>query len=366
MVKFLDIGKTYRSQKAEFDAAYQRVMESGWYVMGAEVNAFEQEFAQYCSAKHCVGVGNGLDALHLILRALDIGDGDEVIVPAHTFIATWLAVTLSGAKPVPVLPEADRFNIDPDRIETAITERTRAIIAVHLYGHPANMDPIMSIARKHGLKVIEDAAQAHGALYKGRRSGTIGHAAGFSFYPGKNLGAFGDGGAIVTNDGALAEHIRALRNYGSHVRYHHDFVGLNSRLDSLQAAFLRVKLKHLDELNAVRRALAAEYLQALSEVDDLKLPIVCNWAEPVWHLFVVQHRARDGLKAHLEANNINTLIHYPVPPHLSEAYASRIHDADILSPVEKLTDTILSLPIDPFMTNDDLQKVIDSVLAYRC
>ena len=243
-----------RSCKEDLDAAFQRVMESGWYILGHEVEAFEEEFAAYCEARHCIGVGNGLEALHLIMRAMDIGPGDEVIVPSNTYIATWLAVSYTGATPVPVEPDERTCNIDPTRIEAAVTSRTKAILAVHLYGQPADMDPIGEIAARHGLKVIEDAAQAHGARYKGRRTGSLGDAAGFSFYPGKNLGAMGDGGAITTSDGELAGRLRMLRNYGSRVKYVNEEVGFNSRLDELQAALLRVKLRMLDEWNTRRKS----------------------------------------------------------------------------------------------------------------
>ncbi|MDP2752964.1 MAG: DegT/DnrJ/EryC1/StrS family aminotransferase, partial [Nitrospirota bacterium] len=249
-IPFLDLRAAYLELAPELDEAYHRVMQSGWFILGAEVDAFENEFADYCDAKQCVGVGNGLEALHLILRAMDIGPGDEVIVPSNTYIATWLAVSYAGATPVAVEPDRRTFNLDSARIEAAITPRTRAIIAVHLYGQPADMDPIIEIARRHNLRVIEDAAQAHGARYKGRRAGSLGDAAGFSFYPGKNLGALGDGGAVTTDDETLAGRIRVLRNYGSSIKYHNELKGYNSRLDELQAAFLRVKLKHLDTWNA--------------------------------------------------------------------------------------------------------------------
>ena len=264
IIPFLDLRASYLELKTALDSAFQRVMASGWYILGEELKAFEAEFAEYCNVKYCVGVGNGLDALHLILRAMDIGQGDEVIVPSNTFIATWLAVSYAGATPVPVEPDEATYNIDPSKIEAAITEKTKAIMPVHLYGQPADMDPILKIAARHHLKVIEDAAQAHGARYKGKRTGSLGDAAGFSFYPGKNLGAFGDGGAVTTNDSTLAERVRRLSNYGSQVKYAHDVKGFNSRLDELQAALLRVKLRHLDAWNGRRRQIAAQYLRKLN------------------------------------------------------------------------------------------------------
>src|SRR5205807_8471212 len=261
-VPFLDFVAPYEELKPELDEAYFRFMRSAWYILGKEVEAFEQEYAQYCGSKYCVGVGNGLEALHLILRAYEIGKGDEVIVPSNTYIATWLAVSYADATPVPVEPDPRTYNLDPARIEAALTPRTRAILPVHLYGQPADVDPIMDLARKHGLKVLEDNAQAQGARYKGRRTGSLGDAAGNSFYPGKNLGAFGDAGAVTTNDAGLADRVRTLRNYGSRKKYYNECIGYNSRLDELQAAFLRAKLKKLDEWNNRRRAIAERYLAA--------------------------------------------------------------------------------------------------------
>jgi dTDP-4-amino-4,6-dideoxygalactose transaminase len=355
----------YLELKEELDAAYLRVMESGWYVLGREVRAFEEEFAAYCGAEHCVGVGNGLEALHLILRAYGIGDGDEVIVPSHTYIATWLAVSYAGARPVPVEPDERTYNVDPELVEAAITPRTRAIMPVHLYGQPADMDPINEIAGRHGLNVIEDAAQAHGAGYKGRRAGTLGDAAGFSFYPGKNLGALGDGGAVVTNSEELANRVRMLRNYGSQVKYHSEVKGFNSRLDELQAALLRVKLARLDEWNARRKALAAQYAEALRDVPDLTLPFEPEWAEPVWHLFVVRHPRRDGLREHLAGAGIGTLIHYPIPPHLSDAYADEGRAAGYFPTTETLAKEVLSLPMGPHLPGSDLYLVEDALRMWH-
>jgi dTDP-4-amino-4,6-dideoxygalactose transaminase len=360
-VPFLELKPAYEELRAGFDAAYQRVMDSGWYLLGVEMKAFESEFAKYCEAKHCVAVGNGLDALHLILRAYDIGAGDEVIVPTNTFIATWLAVSYAGATPVPVEPDPRTFNIDPNRIEAAITPKTKAIMPVHLYGQPADTDPIMDIARWHGLKVIEDNAQAQGARYKGRRTGSLGDAAGNSFYPGKNLGAFSDAGAVTTNDAQLADRVRTLRNYGSKEKYYYEIKGFNSRLDELQAAFLQVKLTKLDAWNARRRGIAARYLAELDKVPNLTLPLVPDWAEPVWHLFVVRHPKRDALQQKLAAADIGTLIHYPVPPHLSGAYADGKWTRGAFPVAEELADTVLSLPMGPHLSNEQTRFVTAEV-----
>jgi dTDP-4-amino-4,6-dideoxygalactose transaminase len=360
-VPFLDFVAPYEELKAELDEAYFRFMRSAWYVLGKEVEAFEQEFASYCGAKHCVGVGNGLEALHLILRAYGIGKGDEVIVPSNTYIATWLAVAYADATPVPVEPDSKTFNLDPNRVEAAITPRTKALMPVHLYGQPADMDPILKIAHKHGLKVIEDNAQAQGACYKGRRTGSLGDAAGNSFYPGKNLGAFGDAGAVTTNDGALAEKVRVLRNYGSKKKYYNEVKGYNSRLDELQAAFLRVKLKKMDEWNGRRRVVAENYLQGLHGATDLTLPFVPAWAEPAWHLFVVRHPKRDLLQQKLTEAEIGTLIHYPVPPHLSGAYADGKWRDGAFPIAEELSDTVLSLPMGPHITSPQVAAVVDSL-----
>jgi len=363
-VPFLDLKAPYVELKDELDAAYRRVMESGWYILGKEVEAFEKEFAAYCGVKYCVGIGNGLEALHLILRGYGIGPGDEVIVPANTYIATWLAVSYAGATPVPVEPDERTYNIDPTRIEEAITKRTRAIMPVHLYGQPADMDPINEIAQEHGLKVIEDAAQAHGARYKGRIAGSLGDASGFSFYPTKNLGAIGDGGAVVTNDGDLADKVRVLRNYGSRVKYQNEVKGFNSRLDELQAAFLRVKLHHLDEWNDRRRKVAAAYLNKLSGIPDLVLPYVPEWADPVWHQFIIRHPQRDTLQAHLKESEIGTLIHYPIPPHLSEAYSEMGYSEGDFRITERIARTVVSLPMGLHLSNDELLFIVERVKAY--
>ena len=357
---FLDFQETHLEIGQELDAAYDRVLNSGWFILGQEVEAFEREFAAYCEAEHCVGVGNGLEALHLILRAYGIGPGDEVIVPANTYIATWLAVSYAGAKPVPVEPDARTYNLDPALLEAAITPATRAILPVHLYGQPADLDPINALAARHGLKVIEDAAQAHGAWYKGRRVGGLGDAAGFSFYPGKNLGALGDGGAVVTHDADLAERVRMLRNYGSRVKYHNAVKGFNSRLDEVQAALLRVKLRRLDAWNARRRVAAARYLDGLAG-SELGLPFVPDWAEPVWHRFVVRHPQRDALQQRLQQAGIGTMIHYPIPPHLQPAYAELGFGVGAFPITEAMHREVLSLPMGPQLTAMEQARVVAAI-----
>ena len=358
-VPFLDLGRLHQSIREPLDAAYHRVMDSGWFIMGPELEAFEAEFAQYCEVKHCIGVGNGLEALHLLLRAYGIGPGDEVIVPSNTFIATWLAVSQCGATPVPVEPDVNTHNIDPAGIGAAITSRTRAIMAVHLYGQSADMDPINEIATKHGLIVIEDAAQAQGARYKGHRTGSLGHAAATSFYPGKNLGALGDGGAVLTSDDAIAEKVKQLRNYGSKVKYQHDLAGYNSRLDEMQAAFLRVKLAMLDEWNARRREIATQYSTLLAGA-DIDLPLVPEYAEPVWHLYVIRSKQRDALKAHLEQQGVSTVIHYPIPPHRQGCYQD--FKRQNLPITEILAGDVLSLPMSPAMKLDEIEIVANTII----
>ncbi|MCS6992846.1 MAG: DegT/DnrJ/EryC1/StrS family aminotransferase [Anaerolineales bacterium] len=362
-IPFLDMKSPYLELQAELDSAWARVMRSGWYILGEEVQAFEQEFARYVGAEYCVGVGNGLEALHLILRAYDIGPGDEVIVPSNTYIATWLAVSYAGATLVPVEPVERTYNLDPERIEAALTPRTKAILVVHLYGQTAEMDAICAVARKHGLKVIEDAAQAHGARYWGKMAGNLGDAAGWSFYPGKNLGALGDGGAVTTNDPALAERIRTLRNYGSKVKYYNLEKGFNSRLDELQAALLRVKLPHLDEWNARRARIAAFYLESLRET-GLLLPHVPEGMTPCWHLFVVRAPQRDALQAHLKAQGIGTMIHYPVPPHLQAAYRELGLPAGSFPVSEAIHREVLSLPMGPHLSMEDAARVVEAVKAF--
>lgn len=347
-VPFLDLKAGYLELKEELDAAYQRVMNSGWYILGEEVEAFESEYAAYCEASHCIGVGNGLEALHLALHAMDVGPGDEVIVPSNTYIATWLAVSQCGATPVPVEPVEATYNIDPSLIEAAITQRTKVILPVHLYGQSADMDPILSIARKHGLRVLEDAAQAHGARYKGKRIGTHGDAVAWSFYPGKNFGAFGDAGAVTTSDAEIADRIRLLRNYGSREKYVNEIQGHNSRLDPIQAAFLRVKLSRIDEWNKRRSVIAELYVNELSNLTGLTLPVLPEMMDSAWHLFTVRHPRRDELQTYLTEEGIGTLIHYPVPPHQSSAYCSESHWPP-LPVASKIAATTLSLPIWPQM-----------------
>lgn len=360
-VAFLDFVGPYEELKAELDEAYFRFMRSAWYILGREVEAFEQEYAAYCGSRYCVGVGNGLEALHLILRAYGIGPGDEVIVPSNTYIATWLAVTQAGATPVPVEPDVRTFNLDPDRIAAAITPRTRAIMPVHLYGQPADMDPILALARKHGLKVIEDSAQSQGARYRGRRAGSLGDASGHSFYPGKNLGALGDAGAVTTDDTELADRVRVLRNYGSRKKYYNEVKGYNSRLDELQAALLRVKLRKLDEWNARRSSIARLYQKELKSASHLSIPFEPEWAESVWHLYVVRHPQRDRLQKELAEAGVGTLIHYPVPPHLSGAYAEGSWSANSFPMAKDLADTVLSLPMGPHLQANQAQWVTDCV-----
>ena len=359
---------SFRPMERELDdalrGAFNRVFEASWYIEGREDTAFEQAFADYCGAKYCVGVGNGLDALMLCLKALGIGEGDEVIVPSNTYIATALAVTYVGAKVVFVEPELETFNIDPARIEAAVTDRTRAIMPVHLYGRACDMDPIMDIARRHGLRVVEDCAQAHGATYRGRRVGTFGDAAGFSFYPGKNLGALGDAGAVVTNDRELAEKVRALGNYGSDYKYHHIYLGNNSRLDELQAAFLAAKLPHLERMNADRRRIAGRYL---AEMDNprVALPRVTEGYVPVWHVFGVRCQDRDALEQFLNGRGIGTNKHYPIPMHLQQCYGSLGFREGDFPIAEEIIRTELSLPMYYGMTDEEIAAVISAVNDFR-
>lgn len=363
VVPFLDLKATYAELKTELDLAYQRVMNSGHYLLGKELKAFEEEFAQYCQVKYCVGCGNGLEAIELLLKAYGIGDGDEVIVPSNTYIATWLAVSNVGAKPVPVEPILETYNIDPELIEAAITPKTKAIIPVHLYGQPADMDPIVRIAEKYRLVVIEDAAQAQGALYKDKKVGALGHAAAFSFYPGKNLGAFGDAGAITTNDEKIAHQVNVLRNYGSEKKYFNEVKGINSRVDELQAAFLRVKLRKLDEWNARRTAIAKNYTERLCHQPGMILPTAPITVNAVWHLFVIRHPKRDELQKRLSDHGVQTLIHYPLAPHQQQAYVE-LHKLT-LQVSEKIHREVLSLPIGPHLSNEQAWRVIQSIEAVK-
>jgi dTDP-4-amino-4,6-dideoxygalactose transaminase len=360
-IPFLDLKAPYIELKDELDAAYLRVMKSGWYILGDEVEMFEKEFAQYCGVKHCVGVGNGLEAMALILRALNIGPGDEVIVPSNTYIATWLAVSHVGATPIAVEPDQRTYNIDPARIEAAISSRTKAIMVVHLYGQTAEMDSVIRIARDHNLRIIEDSAQAHGARYRGKAAGSLGDASAWSFYPGKNLGALGDAGAITTNDSELADKVRVARNYGSRVKYENEIKGFNSRLDELQAALLRVKLRKLDEWNGRRAAVAAFYLSQLRDKTQFVLPYVPAWATPSWHLFVVRHKERGRIATELAQRGIGTLIHYPTPPHLSGAYADRAGPSDEFPLARVIAETVLSIPMGPHLSFEHAASIVDAL-----
>lgn len=360
MVDFLNLKAGYLELKNELDVAVGRCLSSGCYIGGDEVSRFESDFAAYCDAKFAVGVANGLDALHLALRVMDVKPGDEVIVPSNTYIATWLAVTHCGAVPVPVEPHEGTYNIDPEKIEAAITPKTKVIAPVHLYGQPANLDPIIDIARRHNLRVLEDGAQAHGARYKGRRLGGHGDAVAWSFYPGKNLGAFGDGGAVTTNNPEIAERIRVLQNYGSKKKYVNDELGFNSRLDPVQAALLGVKLKHLDAWNSRRKEHAARYIGLLSNL-DIVLPHVPEWADPVWHLFVVRCNGRDKVVRQLADSGVTALIHYPIPPHKQAAYAFSGFRADDYPIANRMADEVLSLPMGPQLSVSDLEIVVDAL-----
>lgn len=362
-VPFLDLGAVNRRHRAAYHAALDRVLDSGRVLLGEETAAFEAEFAARCGVPHAVTVANGLEALHMTLRAWGIGPGDEVVVPSHTFIATWLAVTHAGATPVPVEPEPGGFNIDPARVAAAITPRTRAIVAVHLYGCPATMAALAELAHRHGLKLLEDAAQAQGARLHGVPTGALGDAAAFSFYPGKNLGALGDAGAVTCRDATLAERLRLLRNYGSRIKYRHELAGFNARSDELQAAFLRERLRWLDDDNRRRQALARRYLEGLAGAPGLTLPATPAGTEPVWHLFVVRHPQRDRLAERLRAEGIETLIHYPVPVHRQGAYAAHAVAAARLPRADALAAEVLSLPIGPTLEDAQQQRVIAAVHA---
>lgn len=358
---FPNLKAAYLELKAELDAAQQRVMDSGWYLLAHELTAFETEYAQYCGVEHCVGVANGLEALILLLRAYQIGPGDEVIVPSNTYIATWLAVSYVGAQPVPVEPDIRTYNIDPARIEAAITTKTKAIMPVHLYGQPADMDPINQLAQRYGLIVIEDAAQAHGAHYRNKRVGGLGSAAGWSFYPSKNLGAFGDAGAITTNDSRIADTVRTLRNYGSREKYVNELQGVNSRLDEIHAAALRVKLRHLDAWNQRRAELAKIYLTELTH-PNIILPFTPDWAQPVWHLFVIRVAKRQQLLQYLRDHGINAQIHYPIAPHKQQAY--RAMNADNYPISETIHAEVISLPMDPHLTEEQVRMIAARVLNF--
>lgn len=359
-IPFLDLGAAYRELKSEIDTAIHRVLDSGWYILGPEVEAFESEWATYCEASYAVGLANGLDALVLALRALEVGPGDEVIVPSNTYIATWLAVTAVGARPVPVEPDPATHNIDSSRIVDAITASTKVILPVHLYGQPVDLDPILLIARQRGLSVVEDAAQAHGARYKGRRIGGHGDIVCWSFYPGKNLGALGDGGAITTDRADLADKVRVLRNYGSRVKYVNEVQGANSRLDPIQAAVLRTKLHYLDDWTDRRRIIAEGYTEGLQS-SVLTLPHVPEWADPAWHLYVVRSAVRDSLHRRLTEAGVGTLIHYPIPPHMQAAYADLGIAPDALPIARLLADEVISVPIGPQLDASEVVQICDAI-----
>ena len=378
-IPFYDIGRCYKELKSEIDSAVTKVLSSGWYILGKEVTSFERDFAKYIGTKYCVGTSNGLDALFLVLKAWGIGAGDEVIVPSNTYIATWLAVSYAGAIPIPVEPDIRTFNIDPDLIKEKITKRTKAIIPVHLYGMPADMDPIMNLAERYNLKVLEDSAQAHGAVYGNKKCGSLGTASAFSFYPGKNLGAFGDGGAITTDDPVLAEKVRCLSNYGSKIKYYNEYQGYNCRLDEIQAAILRVKLTYLDEWNRERHLVAKEYYKIDNpkinlpyqelQRENLREDKICFVQPysgiksiPCWHQYVVMREKRNDLQKYLNSSGIETMIHYPIPPHKQKAY-KEINNLSF--PIaEQIAEKCLSLPMNPFISQEQISKIRHAIKIF--
>ena len=362
MIKFLDLHKINQRFKSEIDLAIREVLESGWYLLGEQNRKFESNFAAYCGARYCIGCANGLDALRLIIKAYGFGKGDEIIAPANTYIASILAITDNGCSPVLVEPDLDTYNINPDLIEAKITDKTKAILVVHLYGQAVKMDKIWALAKKYNLKIIEDSAQAHGAYYNDKRVGSLGDASGFSFYPGKNLGALGDGGAVTTNDEALAQKIRALANYGSHKKYENIYQGLNSRLDEIQAAVLDVKLKYLDSDNAKRKEIAQYYLQNIKN-PLISLPQTYSENSHVWHLFVVRVKDRARFQNYLNDNGIQTIIHYPIPPHKQECYKELNHLSFKIT--EQIHSEIISIPISPVMSDSQIQKVVEAINSYK-
>lgn len=361
MIKFLDLYKINEQYRNEIDEKINQVLDSGWYLLGQQDELFEKHFAEFCGTKHCIGCANGLDALNLIIKGFGFSKGDEIIVPANTYIASILAISMNEATPVLVEPDINTYNINPDLIEDKITDKTKAIMVVHLYGQAVQMDKIWELAKKYNLKIIEDSAQAHGAYYKNKRVGNLGDASGFSFYPGKNLGCMGDGGCITTNDDKLAEKIRALRNYGSHKKYCNLYKGINSRLDEIQAGILDVKLPYLDKDNQKRRQIAQYYLDNIKN-EKIILKKSYNNLANVWHIFPVRTNNRDRLQEHLKENDIQTLIHYPTPPHKQEAYKEW---NNLSFPVtEEIHKTILSLPISPVMTDEEIKKVVEVINAF--
>ena len=366
MIPFLSIKDISSSFQPELDEAILRTVHSGWYLLGEEAKLFEEEFAKYCQVRNCIGVANGLDALILIVRAYKelgkLAEGDEILVPSNTYIATMLAISANGLKPVLVEPDPLTFLVDPDRVEACITRNTKAIMPVHLYGQVCDMDRINGIAKKHGLIVIEDSAQAHGAVLGGRKTGGLGDASGFSFYPGKNLGALGDGGAVTTNDDVLASCVRSIANYGSEVKYVNRYKGVNSRLDEIQAAVLRVKLRRLDADNEARRDIAERYIQGIQNV-LVTTPKAKDRSGHVWHVFVVRCKTRDKLREHLSEKGVQTIIHYPIPPHRQNAYKEWSSHSYPIS--ESLHAEVLSLPMSPLLSDDEINQVIASVNSYR-
>ncbi len=362
MIKFLDLQKINEQYRNEIDSKINEVLNSGWYLLGEQNKQFEENFAKYCGARYCIGCANGLDALRLIIKAYGFGVGDEIIVPANTYIASILAITDNGCTPVLVEPDLDTYNINPDLIEAKITDKTKAILVVHLYGQAVQMEKIWTLAKKYNLKIIEDSAQAHGAYYNDKRVGNLGDASGFSFYPGKNLGALGDGGAVTTNDEELAQKIRALANYGSHKKYENIYQGLNSRLDEIQAAVLDVKLKYLDSDNAKRKEIAQYYLQNIKNL-LISLPQTYSENSHVWHLFVVRVKDRARFQSYLNDNGIQTIIHYPIPPHKQECYKELNHLSFKIT--EQIHSEIISIPISPVMSYNEIQKVVEVINSYK-
>lgn len=362
MIKFLDLHKINERYRDEIDISIKRVLDSGWYLLGREDESFEEHFAGYCGTKHCIGCANGLEALYLILKAYGIGEGDEVIAPANTYIASILAITQNRAKPVLVEPDITTYNINPNLIEEKITPKTKAIMVVHLYGQAVEMQKIWELAKKYNLKIIEDSAQAHGAVYNNRKTGNLGDASGFSFYPGKNLGCLGDGGCVTTSDDTLAEKIRALRNYGSHIKYHNIYQGLNSRLDEIQAAVLDVKLKYLDSDNQKRRKISEFYRENITN-PKITLPKTYDDKAHVWHIFPVRTEEREKFQSYLTENEVQTLIHYPIPPHRQQCFKEW---NNLSFPVtEKIHKEIISIPISPVMTDFEVEKVAEIINAYK-
>jgi dTDP-4-amino-4,6-dideoxygalactose transaminase len=357
MIKFLDLKAINEMHRLEMEAAIKRVLDSGWYLLGKEIESFEKEFSEYCGVKHAIGCANGLDALKLIIQAYGFGPGDEIVAPANTYIASLISISANGATPVLVEPDINTYLIDPEKIEAAINSRTKAIMVVHLYGRAMDMTRILEIAKRYNLKVIEDSAQAHGAMFDGKRVGNLGDASGFSFYPGKNLGCLGDGGAVTTNDDELAEKIRALRNYGSDVKYHFPYRGTNSRLDEIQAALLRVKLPHLDDDNAIRRRIAERYCSEIKNPNIVLPSLPDDAMQNVWHVFPIRVQNRTEFQQYLSDNGIQTVIHYPIPPHRQPAY---VEWHGLTLPItEKIHDEIISLPISPVMIEDEMARVVD-------